>query len=658
MSSCHSHSSNKKSGSDNEEKADLTIALAGNANVGKSVIFNYFTGLHQHVGNWPGKTVERAEGSLHYKGYKIDIIDLPGIYSLSTFSIEELVSREYIAYEKPDVVINVVDACVLERNLFFTLQLIEMQVPLIIAVNMIDLAREKGIVIDEKKLSEILGVPVIPTIGIKGIGVNRLIEEAIRVAEGDLKAIPKKIEYGREIEDRIRKLEDYLKRIELPYPSRFIAIKLLEGDEEIREEIRRINEEIVEVAERYSKEIEEIHGEPCPVVISSERYAIASRIANETQKITPTKKTSLTDRIDNLITHKVLGYISMFLIMFFVFYSIFTFGDILSRIISGFFDALRPQNLGGYQEIFWEGAVGGFVAGVTLVLPYVLPFYFLLTILEDTGYLPRVAFMLDNLMHKIGLHGKAIIPMIMGYGCNVPACYSCRIMETQRDRLIAAFVITFIPCTARIIVILGLVATFVNVWWAFTLLLLDLIIILIMGRIAFKAIPGESMGLIMELHALRMPSPRVVITQTLSRLKTIIYIVFPSYIIGGVILAAMYSFNLLKPIETLLAPITVDWLRLPSIVSVLLLFGVVRKELVIIMPSILFGTTDLARIFTPTQMIVLSFITMIYIPCVATFTMLKREFGWKTALYITIFEILFAIALGGIFSRVIQFLFE
>ena len=653
MSSCHPSTVSEKK--NDKEKADLTIALAGNANVGKSAIFNCLTGAHQHVGNWPGKTVERAEGSLRFKGYKIDVIDLPGIYSFSTFSLEELVSREYIALEKPDVVVNVVDACVLERNLFFTLQLMELQVPIVIALNQTDLAKAKGIKIDEEKLGNFLGVPVVPTVGIRGTGVYGLVEQAIRIAKRELEVRPKEIEYGREIEDKVRKLTLLLNKAKISYPPRFVALKLLDGDEEIKKEVRKVDGGIVTTAEEYAKEIEQIHGELCPVVISSERYALANRITREVQETTILKKTSIAERMDELATHKIFGYLLMLAVMSSFFYVIFSFGNFLSSAISDFSSTFRPQNLDIAQKILWEGIAGGFVAAVTLVLPYVLPFYLLLTILEDSGYLPRVAFLLDNLMHKIGLHGKAIIPIILGYGCNVPACYSCRIMETQRDRLIAAFVVTFVPCTARIIVILGLVAAFVNIQWAFALLLIDLIIILVMGRIAFKAIPGESMGMIMELPSLRLPSKRVVLAQTWTRVKSIFYMVFPIYIVGGTILATMQLTGVLKPIEALLTPVTVNWLGLPPIVSVLLLFGAVRKELVVVMPAILFGTTNLATVFTPTQMIVLAFVTMIYVPCVATFAMLKREFGWKTASFITVFEIALAITLGGVLFRSLQF---
>lgn len=640
------------------EAKKLTIALAGNANVGKSVIFNLLTGLHQHVGNWPGKTVERAEGTLHFKGYTIDIIDLPGIYSLSTYSLEEQVSREYIAIEKPDIVIDVVDAFALERNLFFTIQLLELETPMVIALNQVDLAERRGIKIDHEKLPELLGVSVIPTIAIKGFGIHELLEKAVStVKAGESK--PVKVTYGKEIEERVDKIESLLQGVQIRYPPRWIAIQLLEGDEEITDIIEGIDPTIVSNAEEHAAGIEKIHGEHRASVIASERYSIANKIAIECQKIVSPERPGLIERLDEITTHKVFGYLIMAAALLSVFFAIFTFGDFLSSITADFFDTLfKPITIefGTAEAIFWEGAVGGFVAGITLILPYVLPFYFFLSIIEDSGYLPRIAFLLDNVMHRMGLHGKAIIPLILGYGCNVPACFSCRIMETQRDRLIAAFVITLVPCTARTIVILGLVGAFVGIKWAFMLYAIDLFIIFALGRIAFKVLPGEAMGLIMEMPPYRMPLMKNVLMQTWSRAKSIIYIVFPYYIVGGVLLAALQIAGFLEPVVEILSPITVGWLGLPAISGILLIFGVVRKELVVGTPAIIFGTTNLAAIFTPIQMIVIALVTMLYIPCIATIAALKREFGLKKALYITVFEIGFAIIVGGIALRLLMVL--
>jgi ferrous iron transport protein B len=650
----HHSKENARKGAEKDRKADFTIAMAGNANVGKSVIFNHLTGLDQIIGNWPGKTVERAEGFLNFRSQKVRIIDLPGIYSFSTFSTEEVVSREYIAYEKPDLVINVVDASVLERNLFFTFQLMELGANLVIALNQVDMAKKKGIVIDHKKLEEMLGVPVVPTVAIKGSGIHELLETSLDKIKSRRLPRPGKIRYGSEVENRIEKLIPSIEKLGLGYQSRFLAIKLLEGDEEIKGMVGEKDESIIQASGLLAAELESIHDEPCSSVISAERYHVASRITREVQSVEKDKKATFAEKLDDVTTHKVWGYVIMILVMFSIFFLIFSVGIFLSDQISGVFDSLKPQGLDSTTQLLWEGLVGGLVAGITLVLPFVLPFYFTLAILEDSGYLPRIAFLLDSAMHKIGLHGKALIPLILGYGCDVPACFSCRIMETRRDRLIAAFVITLIPCTARSVVILGLVGAFVGIEWALGLYVFNLILIFALGRLAFKVVPGEPTGLIMEMHSYRMPSLKVVTKQTWARTKSILTIVFPYYIIGGLILVGLHAGGLLQPIGDALSPITVGWLGLPSLVGILLIFGIVRKELVIVMPAIISGTTNLAAVFTPDQMIVLALVTMIYVPCIATLVALKKEFGWRSTFYIALFEILFAILLGGLAFRLLS----
>jgi len=630
----------------------IRIALAGNANVGKSAIFNYLTGLHQHIANWPGKTVEKAEGTLFFKDCTIDIIDLPGIYSLSAFSIEELISREYITLEKPDVVINVVDTTVLERNLFFTIQLLELETPMVVALNQIDAAKEKGITIDHEKLGRLLGVSAIPTVAIKGTGVYEVLEEALQSIE--VKPMP--LQYGKEIEERIDKIKSLLNGAKLEYPVRFAAIKLLEGDDRMTELIEKINPAIVSSARMHASEIEKIHGESCSAVIASERYGVASKIAKECQKISTPGKPSLSERLDAVTTHWFLGYAIMAVLLFSTFFLIFKFGNTLSLLIGNFFAALKPAGIesGTRQALLWEGLVGGFAAGITLVLPYVLPFYLLLSLFEDSGYLPRIAFLLDRIMHKMGLHGKAIIPLIMGYGCNVPACFSCRIMETQRDRLISAFVITLVPCTARTVVILALVGAFAGMKWALALYLIDLLLIFALGRIAFKVLPGEATGLIMEMPHYRMPSIKVAMTQTWYRIKSILFIVFPYYIVGGLTLAVLHVAGALEIIGEILSPATVNWLGLPEIAGVLLISGIIRKELVVVMPAILYGTTNLAEIFTPQQMIVLALVAMLYMPCAATIAALNKEFGYKKAAFIALFDTALAVFAGGIALRLLQ----
>jgi ferrous iron transport protein B len=637
----------------------LRVALAGNANVGKSVVFNQLTGLHQHVGNWPGKTIERAEGSLVFGGYNIDIVDLPGIYSLSTYSIEELISREYIAVERPDILVNIIDASVLERNLFFTLQLLELEPRMVVALNQVDVAESKGILIDSEKLSKLLGIPVVPTVATKNIGLQELIEKVIEVASCEWKK-PTTLRYGREVENKILELTAAIGDVETPYPLRWVAIKLLEGDEEMNRIVYDIDPSIRDLVGRLAAEVEEIHGHDAPSVIASERYTVANRIAIEAStQLEPAMK--LTDRLEAVTSHPVLGYLFMIAVVLTIFYGIFTFGDYTSGLMGSGFENLRTV----YEEVFgsghladflWDGVIEGVVAGVTIALPYIIPFYVALSILEDSGYLARIAYLMDSAMHRIGLHGKGFIPLMLGFGCNVPACLGCRIMETERERLICAFTASLVPCAARSIVIMGLVAEYVGFGWALVLYVLDFAIIFVLGRVAFKAVPGEPMGLIMEMPSYRTPTINVTASRTWFKLKDFVYSAFPIMVAGNFAIQLASLLGLLEIVQGVLSPITVFWLGLPAAAGVVLIFGVLRKELTLILLASIMGTSNFASVLTPVQMFVFAFVIMIYIPCIATIAVLVREFGYKRAAIISMVEIGLAIFLGGILLRVLQVL--
>jgi ferrous iron transport protein B len=634
------------------------IALAGNANVGKSVIFNQLTGLHQHIGNWPGKTVEKAEGTLHFKGYTVDIIDLPGIYSLSTFSIEEVVSREYIATEKPDLVINVVDASLLERNLFFTLQLLELETPMLIALNQVDMAKKKGIVIDYEKAEKLLGVPVVPTVAVSGKGIYSMLETAIEVIEQKRKISPLKPRYGKEIEERIEDLIILLNKVQLSYPARWVAIKLLEEDREVEKKILEVSPEIVATAERFRDELVQLHGHSCPTIVSCERYQVANSISDEIQQITEPLKPPLRERLHRVTTHKIFGFPIMLASVLAVFIGIFSFGDFTSALLGDLLFGLKPAfdsvlGTGIIGELIWGGVMEGIIGGITVALPYILPFYFILYIFEDSGYLSRVAFLMDNIMHKMGLHGKAFIPVMLSLGCNVPGCLGCRIMETSRERLLTAFVVTLVPCAATSVIILGLVGAHVGIEWALALYIINLAIIFVLGRIAFKALPGEPTELIMEMSDYRVPHMSTVAKQTWFRLREFIVMAFPLIIAGSFIIKLVEVANLLEPIIDIFSPVTVAWLGLPAVTGIALIFGVLRKELTLIMLATLFGTANFAQVMTPVQMIVFTLVAMLYIPCVATIGALVKEFGWKKALLITVFEIVFALFVGGIAFRLL-----
>jgi len=637
----------------------ITVGLAGNANVGKSVVFNQLTGLHQHVGNWPGKTVKKAEGTLVYGGYTVDVVDLPGIYSLSTYGLEEMVSREYIVVERPDAIINVVDASCLERNLFFTTQLMELEPHLIIALNQMDVAEKKGIRIDAGKLAELLAAPVVPTTAIKNVGLMELMAEVVEMHEKETPTV-KPLPFGSEIEGIISGLTEDACGVETPYPRRFVAVKLLEGDEEMENVSYPQVPVLRERVEEARRRIEEIHGHDAASALISERYANASRIASEvTANVEPRR--SRWASLEEATSHPVLGYIVMVSVVLGMFYSIFTLGDYTSSLLGQGFTVLEKAyyaaaGLGPLQSLVWNGLAGGLIAGTTIALPYIVPFYLALSLLEDSGYLARVAFLMDSLMHKIGLHGKGFIPMMLGFGCNVPAILASNIMETERERLLCAFVSSLVPCAARSIVIMGIVATYLGLGPAAALYAIDFVIIFVLGRIAFKTLPGEPVGLIMEMPAYKQPSAKTTAQRTWFRLKDFVFEAFPIIAAGNFVVYLANILGLLNVAEWVLSPVTVLWLGLPAATGVVLIFGVLRKEMTLILLASIMGTTNFALILTPAQMFVFAFVVMLYVPCIATIAVLAREFGARRAALISVIEIAVAISLGGIIFRILLLL--
>jgi ferrous iron transport protein B len=533
-----------------------------------------------------------------------------------------------------------------------------MEAPLVVCLNQVDVAKQKGITIDVKKLEQALGVPVVSTVAIRGEGIYELAKTAVKVAENKNQNGRPCLKYGIEIEERIEKLAQAIKSENLAteYPSRWVAIKLLENDPEIKKSIGSRSEKIVHESEVLAGEISHIHKEQCFAVIASERYALANHIAADVQRQNIIK-TTLSERLDWLTTHRVFGYATSMGVVAGLLLWTFAVGGFLSTLLSNALNFLQPINPtfdGSLIGILWNGVYGGLVAGITLVVPYVLPFYLMLAMIEDSGILTRVAFMMDTAMHKIGLHGKALIPLILGYGCSVPAIRACRILETRRERLLAAFAITFAPCTARTILILGLVATFVGAGWALALYAVDIAIIFVLGRIALKAVPGQSTGLIMEMHSFKIPSLSVVSKQTWARTKSLIYIVFPTYIAGSALVQILYAAGVLKPMSDALSPLTVAWLGLPAITGILLILGVVRKEFILLASVAVFGSTNLALFLTPAQLVTLALIGILYVPCLSTIAVLIKDFGWRTAAVISAANFVTALIVGGVAFRLLS----
>ncbi|MDI9553775.1 MAG: ferrous iron transport protein B [Bacteroidota bacterium] len=631
----------------------INIVLAGQGNSGKSTIFNYLTGLHQHIGNWAGKTIEKAEGTLFYRDHMVDVLDLPGIYSLTTVSEEELISRSYIIKQNPDCVINVVDSTNLERSLIFTLQLLELERPVIIALNMTDLAKRKGITVDVKKLQKILNVPVIPTIASRGSGLTRLVDKAIDLKTGKPERTIHK--YGKEIEQGIEELSDQLKGIDLPYPLRWIAIKLLEKDSDITARVSELKPRAVESSLRILEELEEIHGHDSPLVIADERSLLASRITRETVRIAKDRELSLNERLEVLTTHKVTGYLFMILILGGMFLAVFSFGNRLSEWLDSIFSGWHDLWEAAVGTSFWPAlgwsAIESVLALIQIAFPYILPFYILLYLLEDWGYIARISFLMDKLMHKMGIHGKACISFIIGLGCNVPGCLSCRIMESKRERFITAVLVTLVPCSAVSVIVFGLVGKYVGLLWALGLYIFATVLIFIVGKISSKLMIGEPVELIMPMPDYKTPNIKTIFSQTWDSLKEFIYIAAPIVIVSGVVIQGINLAGWMPAIASVMSPVTVNWLGLPAVTGILLIFGILRKELILVMLAAYLGTTDFNEVLTSQQMITLAVVSMFYVPCVATISVLWKEYGWKKALVITLAETAFAIVLAGLVKR-------
>ena len=638
------------------DEKKINIVLAGQGNSGKSRVFNFLTGLHQHIGNWAGKTIEKAEGTLFYRDHTIDVLDLPGIYSLTTVSDEELISREYIIKQNPDWVINVVDSTNLERSLIFTLQLLELERPVIIALNMTDLAKRKGITVDARKLQTILGVPVIPTVASRGSGLTKIIDRVIDLK--DARPTRKVHRYGKEIEQGIEKLTGQLKDVDLPYPLRWVAIKLLEKDGDITAMVSERKPEAVEIALRITDDLEEIHGHDSPLVIADERSLLASRITRETVKIARNRKLSLNERLDALSTHKVSGYLLMALILGGMFFMVFSFGNWFSGwlepIFAGWHDWWKINAGTSFWPALGWSAVESVLALVQIAFPYILPFYILLYLLEDWGYIARISFLMDKLMHKMGIHGKACISFIIGLGCNVPGCLSCRIMESKRERFITAVLVTLVPCSAVSVIVFGLVGKYVGLLWALGLYVFATILIFIVGKISSRLMIGEPVELIMPMPDYKTPQVKTILLQTWEALKEFIYIAAPIVIISGVLIQAINLAGWMPAIASVMSPVTVTWLGLPAVTGILLIFGVLRKELILVMLAAYLGTTSFSEVLTSTQMITLAVVSMFYVPCVATISVLWKEYGWKKALLISLIETLFAILLAGLVKRLLD----
>ncbi len=521
------------------EARRLTVAVAGNPNSGKSTLINAIAGTRLQVGNWPGVTVEKKEASFQHAGRDVRIVDLPGTYSLSPYSLEEIVARDYLARERPDVVVNVVDATNLERNLYLTVQLLELGLPVVVALNIYDEAEAKGYRIDARGIEERLGVRVVPTSATRRRGLAELLDAVLAAADGP-RVPATRVGYGPDLEQAVdvvaRTLGERHPALLERYPARWLALKLVEGDARVVEEAAGAGLDAAALVDAPLRHLRTAHGDDVEAIVTEARYGIAAGLTREVLQRPKLRKTELTERIDRVVLNRFLGIPIFLAAMWLVFKLTFDlsapFGDWIDAMTNGPFKRWAAALLGAIGAPDWTVSLvnDGIVSGVGFVLvfvPVIFAMMFFITFLEGSGYMARAAFVMDKAMHAMGLHGKSFIPMVLGFGCNVPGVYATRTLESGRDRILTALLIPLMSCGARLPVYVLFVGVFFpqrpgTVIWG--LYVLGVALAILMGVVFKKTLfRGEAPTFIMELPPYRMPSFRSLCLHTWEKGKHFLY---------------------------------------------------------------------------------------------------------------------------------------
>ncbi len=688
----------------------ISIALAGNPNSGKTTIFNNITGTRQKVGNWPGVTVEKKEGTVHRHGHELKIVDLPGTYSLTPFSIEEIIARDYVLEESPDLVIDIIDASNLERSLYLATQLRELDCKVLFVLNMADLARERGIKIDDRKLSELLDLPVVFTVGNRSEGIDTLLREAIALAEAPAKVHQRRrVKYSKDIEQAIFVLEEFLKeRIPgpLPYNVRWTAIKLLEDDQVVRDRIAQAagdrREDLLKEVEAQRAVLRDRYDDDPEIVMTDERYGFIAGIVKEVVTTSTRRRVDISRSIDLVLTNRFFGFPIFIFFIWAMFQLTFDLGAYpMAWIESGV--SLLSRGMGALLSdgLFKDFLINGVIAGVGSVivfLPNILILFFCIAIFEDTGYMARAAFLMDKIMHLIGLHGKSFIPMLMGFGCNVPAVVAARTLENEKDRILTILITPFMSCSAKLPVYIVLAGTFFGPRAGtviFAIYLVGIIMAIATGRL-FRStlLKGVDAPFVMELPPYRVPMLKSLLIHMWERSKMFLRKMGGVILIGSILVWALSAFprqpasvdrfegeaagieqeyagamenasseqrreeirkereerlravnrerdfeqaensymgRIGKMLAPVFAPLGIDWRG-----GVALLTGFVAKEIVVSTLGILHAVEDeadaLQAALRASEMSPLSALSMmvfvlLYIPCLATVTAIRRETG-------------------------------
>ena len=670
----------------------IRVALVGNPNCGKTSLFNIASGSHEHVGNYSGVTVDAKEGRFEHGGYRFILVDLPGTYSLSAYSPEELYVRKNLIGETPDVVVNVVDASNLERNLYLTTQLIDMNLRVVMALNMYDELQARGDRLDIVTLGHLLGMPIVPTVSRNGQGIDELFDTVIKIYEGGDPKLGRHlhINHGAEIEVSIDHLKHLIQKnedIRYRYSTRYLAIKYLENDKDIEKVIETLpnRDEIIAARVEEQKRIDDLMHTSIESAIVDAKYAFITGALKETwQPGTPKKKgrRSLTDRIDAVVTNKWLAFPIFFVLLYLVFQFTFTLGDYPMQWIEWLVEKFG-EFVGTYMAAGWwkdmvvDGIIGG-VGSVLVFLPNILFLYLFISLLEDSGYMARAAFIMDKLMHRMGLHGKSFIPMIMGFGCNVPAVMATRSIESRKSRLITILIIPFMSCAGRLPVYILIAGAFFPHNAGLVLLglyALGIVLAVLSARLFSRFVKDDDLPFVMELPPYRVPTAKSVFRHTWEKGKQYLQKMSGTILICSIVIWALgyfphhdryataaeqqensYIGYVGKAIEPVLEPLGFDWKMGVGIIA-----GVGAKELVVSTLGVMYnvgsenaaetggadGDTALQRALqrntTPAAALAFMVFVLLYFPCIATFVAIKNEAGgWKWAILTAVYTILVA----------------
>ncbi|MBM7854899.1 ferrous iron transport protein B [Desulfohalotomaculum tongense] len=663
------------------QTGETVIAMAGNPNSGKSSIFNNLTGARQHVGNYAGVTVEKKEGKLIHQGKAYKVVDLPGTYSLGAYSEDERVARDFILKEKPDVIINVVDASNIERNLYLTVQLLEMGANVVVALNMMDEAKEKAIHIDVAKISKLLGVPVVPTVATKKQGMKELVVRAIQAAN-EPKREALKINYGSDLEKELKKLEDIISshsQLSQEYPSRYLAIKLLEEDQEVYQQVKAIpgTAELLEQSEESAAFLLDETGEDAESLIADRRYGFISGVSKQAvrKRISAEQRLSFSDKIDKVVTHRVLGIPIFLAAMWLVFQFTFALGDPMIGWVEGFFEILGGV-VGGWlaaagasdliTSFIVDGIIGG-VGSVMVFIPNIVLLFFAIALLENSGYMARAAYVMDRFMNTLGLHGKSFIPLLVGFGCNVPGIMAARTLENKKDRIITILITPLMSCAARLPVYVLFVSAFFSQYEGliiFSLYLLGIVMAVIMGVI-FKRLlfPGEVSPFVLELPPYRIPTLKATMIHMWERagifVKKAGTIIFSVVVLIWALSVLPWGVepgskeSALGQIGSFFAPLFAPAGFGSWEASTALIFGILAKEVVVGTLGVIYGVgeegvvTAIHQLWTPLSAYAFMVMTLLYTPCAAVIGTIKRETGsWKW----TVFTMVYTLVLGWVMA--------